>query len=143
MSEEEKKDFVVRDKRIFAEENQDTEQVEDKEKSPKEKLVKDEAKEKLSETSDSTKTCGSEAHLPKVTFPTFIFSLNSSAFVQLGLIEDPATGKKIKNLPLAKQTIDILGMLEEKTCGNLTKEEEAMLKNILYDLRVLYIKEKK
>ena len=62
--------------------------------------------------------------------------------VQLGLIDDPATGKKTKNLPLAKQTIDILGMLEEKTRGNLTKDEETMLKNILYDLRMIYVKEK-
>ena len=63
-------------------------------------------------------------------------------FVHLGLIEDPATGKKDKNLSIAKQTIDILGMLEEKTSGNLSKEEEDMLKNILYDLRILYVKEK-
>ncbi len=143
MSEQEKKDFVVRDKRIFAQENQEAKQGEDKEKSPKEESLKDDAKEKKSETSGSAKKCGSEAHLPKLNFATFIFSLNSSAFVQLGLIEDPATGQKTKNLHLAKQTIDILGMLEEKTCGNLTKEEESMLKHILYDLRVLYIKEKK
>jgi hypothetical protein len=52
------------------------------------------------------------------------------------------TGKKEKNLSLAKQTIDILGMLEEKTQGNLTKDEEIMLKNMLYDLRMIYIKEK-
>ena len=75
-------------------------------------------------------------------FPTFIFSLNTSCLVQLGVIEDPASGKKAKNLALAKQTIDILGMLEEKTLGNLTKEEEGMLKNILYDLRMIYVKEK-
>jgi hypothetical protein len=69
-------------------------------------------------------------------------SLNASAFYHLGLIEDPTTGKKTKNLALGKQTIDILGMLEEKTRGNLTKEEENMLKNILYDLRIIYVKEK-
>jgi hypothetical protein len=62
--------------------------------------------------------------------------------VQLGVIDDPATGKKAKNLLLGKQTIDILGMLEEKTQGNLTKDEESMLKNILYDLRMIYVKEK-
>jgi hypothetical protein len=62
--------------------------------------------------------------------------------VHLGVTEDPMTGKNEKNLPLAKQTIDILGMLEEKTKGNLTKDEEQMLKNMLYDLRMIYIKEK-
>jgi hypothetical protein len=46
-----------------------------------------------------------------------IFSLNSSALVQLGMMEDPMTGQKAKNLPLAKQTIDVISMLEEKTRG--------------------------
>jgi hypothetical protein len=80
--------------------------------------------------------------LPKIDFATFIFSLNSSGLVHLGMLEDPAVGKKSKNLTMAKQTIDILGMLEEKTRGNLNKDEESMLKNILYDLRILYVKEK-
>lgn len=82
------------------------------------------------------------ASLPTLNFATFIFSLNSSALVQLGMIEDPMTGEKTKNLPLAKQTIDIISMLEEKTRGNLDADEAAMLKNILYDLRILYVKEK-
>jgi hypothetical protein len=79
--------------------------------------------------------------LPKIDFSTFVLSINSSALVQLGLIEDPSTGQKTKNIPLAKQTIDILGMLEEKTSGNLTKDEDNILKNILYELRMLYVKE--
>jgi hypothetical protein len=69
--------------------------------------------------------------------------LNHSVLVHLGVMEDPSTGKKVRNLPIAKQTIDILGMLEEKTRGNLDNDEEKMLKNILYDLRMIYIKEKK
>ena len=79
--------------------------------------------------------------LPKIDFSTFVLSINSSALVQLGLIEDPSTGQKTKNIPLAKQTIDILGMLEEKTSGNLTQDEDNILKNILYELRMLYVKE--
>lgn len=79
--------------------------------------------------------------LPKIDFSTFVLSINSSALVQLGLIEDPSTGQKSKNLPMAKQTIDILGMLEEKTQGNLTGDEGNILKNILYELRMLYVKE--
>ena len=69
-------------------------------------------------------------------------SLNASALVNLGLIDDPASGGKSKNLPVAKQTIDIIAMLEEKTRGNLNEDEEQMLKSILYELRMLYIKEK-
>jgi hypothetical protein len=81
--------------------------------------------------------------LPKIDFSTFVFSINSSALVQLGLIEDPVSGEKTKNLPLAKQTIDLLAMLEEKTRGNLTSDEANILTNILYELRMLYVKEKK
>ena len=44
---------------------------------------------------------------------------------------------------MAKQTIDILSMLQTKTAGNLSEEEENLLKNILYDLRLMYVKEKK
>lgn len=85
----------------------------------------------------------SESQLPKIDFSTFIFSLNSSALVHLGLVEDPASGQKTKNLPVAKQTIDILGMLEEKSRGNLTDDEEKLLKNILHDLRMMYVRESK
>jgi hypothetical protein len=81
--------------------------------------------------------------LPKIDFSTFVISLNSSALVQLGILDDPTTGEKgQKNLLLAKQTIDVLGMMEEKTKGNLNADEANMLKSILYDLRILYVKEK-
>jgi len=134
---EEKKDFVIKDRRIFAEENRDKEETKDEKAPPKEEPAGQEPKDDTTPPEVET-----EAQLPEINFATFIFSLNSSGLVQLGLIEDPATGKKVKNLALAKQTIDILGMLEEKTRGNLTKEEENMLKNILYDLRIIYVKEK-
>lgn len=78
--------------------------------------------------------------LPKIDFSTFVLSMNSSVLVQLGLIDDPASGQRTKNLPLAKQTIDLLAMLEEKTKGNLTDDEEKILTNILYELRMLYVK---
>lgn len=89
-------------------------------------------------------TIGKEAPgagMPEISFMTFIMSLNASAMVHLGIIEDPGTGSKTKSPALGKQTIDILGMLEEKTRGNLDKDEENMLKNILYDLRIIYVKE--
>ena len=83
-----------------------------------------------------------ETQMPAIDFATFVISLNSSALVQLGILEEPGTGQKTKNLPLAKQTIDVLVMLEEKTKGNLNRDEENILKSILYDLRMLYVKEK-
>ena len=135
-----KKDFIIKDKRMFAEgdpEKQDQEEKEETAKPSKEEVKASESEEAVAPEEDKT-----DFQLPKINFATFIFSLNSSVLLQLGLIDDPATGKKTKNLPLAKQTIDILSMLEEKTQGNLTKDEETMLKNILFDLRMLYVKEK-
>ena len=79
--------------------------------------------------------------LPEITFPSFLVSLSSSAFISLGLMPDPQTGKQEKNLPLAKQTIDLLGVLQEKTRHNLTAEEENLFDHLLYDLRMAYIKE--
>lgn len=84
----------------------------------------------------------SGTQMPKIDFSTFVFSLNSSALVHLGMLSEPGSDQKTKNLALAKQTIDILGMLEEKTRGNLTDDEKNLLKNILHDLRLMYVKEK-
>lgn len=74
-----------------------------------------------------------------INFSTFILSLGSSAMLNFGEIPDPMTGKKEKNLPMAKQTIDILSMLQEKTKGNLAEEEFKLLENLLADLRMQYV----
>lgn len=98
---------------------------------------------KESETSSSETTKGAEESvIPEMTFSLFVFSLNSSALLHLGLIEHPETKKAEKNLPLAKQTIDILGLLAEKTKGNLTSDEENLLQHVLHDLRLLFVQEK-
>lgn len=140
---EEKKDFVVKDRRIFAEGKLDAEEKEEKEEQET-PPVDAEKEAKTSETDEEPKAETEEPPLqfPEINFPTFVASLNASALLHLGAIEDPSSGKKNKNLPMAKQTIDILNMLQEKTSGNLTQEEENMLKNILYDLRIMYVKEK-
>jgi hypothetical protein len=82
-----------------------------------------------------------ERLLPEITFPAFIFSLSSTAFVSLGAIPDPESGKTVKNLPMAKQTIDLLGLLREKTRHNLTPEEDHLFDHLLYDLRMAYVRE--
>ena len=83
------------------------------------------------------------AGLPEITFSSFILSLSSSALFHFGEIPDPVTNKKQKNIELAKQTIDILGLLEKKTAGNLEKDEAVLLENLLYDLRMRYVNETK
>ncbi|MGM0601661.1 MAG: DUF1844 domain-containing protein [Candidatus Rifleibacteriota bacterium] len=79
--------------------------------------------------------------MPGADFNTFIMSLNASALYNLGAIPDPSTGEKIKNISMAKQTIDIIGMLKDKTRGNLDDEEKNLIENILHDLRLMYVKE--
>ena len=132
-----KKDFVIKDKRLFAEGGEDRPTKEETEK------PLDDATSEESESAEAQEQEAEDYQLPEINFATFIFSLNHSVLVHLGIMDDPSTGKKVRNLPIAKQTIDILGMLKEKTKGNLEEDEEKMLKNILYDLRMIYIKEKK
>jgi hypothetical protein len=79
------------------------------------------------------------AAFPPVDFHTFVLSLGSSALLHLGEIENPNDGVSQKDLPLAKHTIDILVMLEEKTKGNLSTAEERLMESLLYDLRLRYV----
>jgi hypothetical protein len=81
--------------------------------------------------------------MPEIDFGTFVMSLATSVLVHLGEIQHPESSADERNLPLAKQTIDILGMLREKTRGNLTHEEAQLIENLLYDLRMKYVAAKK
>jgi hypothetical protein len=78
------------------------------------------------------------AELPAIDFSTFVLSLSHSALVHLGDAPDPE-GKRSVNPPLARQTIDLLSLLSEKTRGNLTGPEERILGQALYDLRLRYV----
>lgn len=77
--------------------------------------------------------------LPPADFPTLILSLGSSAMMYLGEGHPGQDKPPPKNLPLAKHAIDMLTVLEEKTKGNLTKEEEQILEGLLFDLRLHYV----
>jgi hypothetical protein len=142
-----KKDFVVKDRRAFSEENREGETQNNEAaaaSSTDEEPPAAAESEKISQT-DTGESAPSEKQdeplLPEINFATFVVSLNASALLNLGAIEDPSTGQTNKNLAMAKQTIDILSMLEKKTAGNLTAEETSLIKNILYDLRIIYVKE--
>ena len=140
---EEKKDFEVKDRRIFSEDGEVKAPAE-QEAPDDEQAAAGTAESSGSDTSESSNADKADEPppMPEINFATFVVSLNASALLHLGAIEDPNTGQTDKNLPMAKQTIDILSMLEEKTAGNLNKDEENLLKNILYDLRIIYVKEK-
>jgi hypothetical protein len=113
--------FTVKDKRTF--------DAEGKVKEAFKEAKKEEAKEKGE----------GAAPLPEVNLSSFLLSLSSSILLHLGEIADPQSGEKKKDLPLAKQTIDIMSLLKDKTKGNLTQEEEKLLEHLLYDLRMRFV----
>ena len=81
--------------------------------------------------------------LPHLDFATFVLSLSHSAMVHLGEAPNPEDETTRVSLTLAKQTIDLLGLLEEKTKGNLTGEEERLITQILFDLRLRFVEKSK
>lgn len=87
---------------------------------------------------DAAQSSGNNA-LPEVTFSTFVLSLASSALVQLGEVPDPETGSTGENPSLARHTIDVLTMLEDKTSNGLTPDEARLLQGMLYELRMKFV----
>ena len=77
--------------------------------------------------------------LPALDFVTFVVSMSHSALLHLGDAPDPSTGQREKNLPLARQTIDLLAVLQDKTRGNLSGDEERVLSQAIYDLRMRFV----
>jgi len=76
----------------------------------------------------------------QLSFVAFVISLATTAAIHLGDLPDPATGQPVEpNLDGAKQMIDILALLEEKTRGNLTAEERQVMEQVLYELRLHYV----
>ena len=76
----------------------------------------------------------------ELDFSTFVISLATSAQVGLGAVPHPETNQAAQNFPAAKQMIDILALLEEKTNGNLTEAESALLDQVLHNLRIHYVR---
>lgn len=76
--------------------------------------------------------------LPAIDFATFVLSLSHSVLMHLGDAPDPSGGAPRRDVPMAKQTIDLLAVIQEKTTGNLTGEEERLLDQVMYDLRMRY-----
>ena len=112
----------------------------DKRTAAEEPAQQKESKKKRETAAEKQKRLRQPTPMPELTFSAFVYSLSTSVLVHLGEIPEPVTEKMEKNLPLAKQTIDILGILQEKTKGNLTPDEENLLNGFLYDLRMRYVK---
>ena len=93
-----------------------------------------------SETTEASAAPEAPAELPGIDFSTFMMSLSTSAFYHMGMVTDPETGEPPEtNLPLARQTIDVLDMLSEKTRGNLDTDEAHLLESLLYELRMRFV----
>lgn len=119
--------FIVKDKRF-------SESSETKEES---------AAAKVTVPMENLKTQAEEPlDYPPVNFTNFVISLSTSALFHFGDFPEMEGGKAEKNLPAAKQTIDILDMLNEKTKGNLDQNEASLIQGVLYELKMRYVKEK-
>jgi hypothetical protein len=144
MGEPEDKGYTVEDRRYLNLSEEEKAKLREKagaEEASKEAAAEEafqEASQKAAAEADKT---AQEVPLPKISFSSLIFSLSSAAFVNLGAIPDPNTGKVERNLPLVKQTIDLLDLLREKTRNNLSPEEETLFDHLLYDLRMAYVRE--
>lgn len=96
--------------------------------------------EKPEGTSPQARSESKPKSVPSIDFSTFILSLASTALIHLGVAPDPDSGEPLKAEPeLARETIDLLGMLREKTRGNLSEEEDRLFERLLYDLRMQFI----
>jgi hypothetical protein len=144
MGEPEDKGYTVEDKRYLHLNEAEKAKVRE-EAAAKGAAQEEAAEEAFQEASQKAAAEGGktdqEMPLPEISFPSFIFSLSSAAFASLGAIPDPQTGKVEKNLPLAKQTIDLLGLLRDKTRNNLSREEDNLFDHLLSDLRMAYVRE--
>ena len=120
--------FIVKDKRAFDSHGDSKIEAED--------AVKEEVKEEVKKEERI-------GPLPEVNFSSFILSLSSSVLLHLGEIADPVSGEKRKNMDLAKQSIDIISMLQDKTKGNISQDEEKLIEQMLFDLRMRFFEASK
>ncbi len=135
MTEPEDKGYTVEDRRYLHKSEEEKAQIKEEEAARQAGAAAKEAYQASSQAAPG------EAPFPELNFASFLISLSSSAFIHLGDIPDPVTGEVKKDLALAKQTIDLLGLLREKTRNNLAEDEEKLFAHLLYDLRMRYVRE--
>ena len=132
-SKAEGKGFKVADRRRFAQSSGEPIEAGDK---------SEPAREESASQPDSAageKPAASSENLAEINFSTFVISLSTQALMHLGEIPSPLTGKVESDFAVAQQMIDILGMLKEKSRGNLDEQETRLMEDVLYDLRMRYV----
>jgi len=142
------KGFVIKDRRLFDDEGkvreEEAHKEAQKEKTPSESKPEQKTGGEAPKAGKEEKTePGREGRyqVPEMNFHTFVLSLYTSILFHLGEVPDPGSGKNEKDLRAAKQTIDILAMLQEKTKGNLDKGEKDLIEGVLSEARMRYVKE--
>ncbi len=128
MSDDQGQGFIIRDRRGRTSE----------EESPAKTSARVESPPSVEGGPEQTRRQERESHVP-LTFSSFVISLGSSALMFMGEQLDPQQPAPPMNLPQAKEMIDLLSILEEKTKGNLTKDEQTVLRDMLYALRMKYV----
>lgn len=129
----ERKGFKVEDRRRFSPETGE----------PRESGDRADTSEELGQTASGEEARGKERDnekaLPEINFSTFVISLSTQALMHLGEIPNPLSDRVESDIPVAKQMIDIIALLREKTRGNLDQGEEKLMDDVLYDLRMRYV----
>jgi len=137
--------FSVKDKRRFVVDESGSTKPDEKQPAEEEKNTSQAPPIETKPPKEKEQTGKSEPEetppLPEVNFSSFIISLSQAALFHLGLIPNPTTKQTERNMPVAKHTIDTIAMFEDKTKGNLSKEEEKLLEILLDDLRLKYVDE--
>lgn len=139
--EEEEKGFQIRDRRAYLNETEPEKRAEKGRAEKPASPPKGEAQAAASEQEKRSEPAA-ETSFP-VNFSSFILSLATSALIHLGQEANPATGERSVELPSARQVIDLITLLEEKTKGNLTPDEENLLRQILFTLRLKFVEVEK
>ncbi len=136
---EQEQEFKITDKRRFTSEGESKqrEPYQEKESKPDETPASAAAEDVKREEPKRE-----ESQRP-IDFTGFVVSLANTALFQLGLIKIPGSEEPEKDLHGARQTIDLVALLEEKTKGNLTEQEAKILKETLFQLRMAYVESSK
>jgi len=138
--EENKEEFEIRDRRKIKEEVPEKDEIPSEDVTKRNKAApKEEKPEKEKPFKEKPLEKEEPSFMEEVNFINFITSLSTTAMINLGIIGDPADMVKGKNLETAKQLIDTIAMIEEKTRGNLDEREEKYLRDTLYHLRMAYV----
>ena len=131
---QEGKGFTVQDRRRFSPETGEA-----REEASSQATTSAHPSEPAQDASGAQASQPSQEALPEINFSTFVIGLSTQALMHLGEMASPLSGKVEPDVPVAKQMIDILGMLREKTHGNLNASEDRLMEDVLFDLRMKYV----